>query len=74
MNLKICNQNICKIKPNGTNMVQKFNKNIHIYLELLSFQLLMNTYLNCKLVIILNFTFALLVLASITKKKRLKKK
>jgi hypothetical protein len=40
-----------------------------MYLELLSFQLLMNAYLNCKLLIILNFIFALVVLASITKKK-----
>jgi hypothetical protein len=42
-------------------------KNIHMFLELLSFQLLMDMCLNCKLIIIMNFIFALGVLASITK-------
>jgi hypothetical protein len=52
---------ICKNNPSGANVVQNFIyvKNIHIYLELISFQLLMNTCINYKLVTILHFIFTL---------------
>jgi hypothetical protein len=61
MNLKNISSKVCKINASGANVVQNFKyvKITHIHLELLSFQKLMNTCINCKLVIDSYFKFAL---------------